>query len=234
MKRVKWRAIWLVCWALILIADFLFGLRTHLSSLVTGAELDEPDIFHYRLQTGLLVVFVVVALAPVVWPILQRLFVEKTPTKPVELERDERDASLAEALSYLVHQSAWGAARDTADEDGLQDAADLLEEAARKGRLHVRGVPPGGTSRETVTADYWLSAAIDMVATLDGTGSGGQGVARDKKKGGHIPIYQAMVVDREALKKLWPPDNAWRRTSRATARGLAQSVRLANRKPNPD
>ena len=47
MKRVKWRAIWLVCWALILIADFLFGLRTLLSSLVTGAELDDPDVFHY-------------------------------------------------------------------------------------------------------------------------------------------------------------------------------------------
>ena len=175
MKRVKWRAIWLVCWALILIADVLFGLRTHLSSLITGAELDEPDVFHYRVQTGLLVVFVIVALVPVVWPLLQRLFVVTPPKKPIEIERDERDVSLAEALSYLVHQSAWGAGRDGAEEDGLREAADLLEDAARRGKLRVRGVPPGAASRESVTSDYWLSAAIDMAATLDGSSSGGQG-----------------------------------------------------------
>lgn len=234
MKRVKWRAIWLVCWALILIADFVFGLRTHLSSLITGAELDEPDVFHYRVQTGLLVVFVIVALAPVVWPLLQRLFVVTAPKKPVEIERDERDSSLAEALSYLVHQSAWGAGRDTTEEEGLRDAAGTVEEAARKGRIKLRGVPPGGASRQAITADYWLSAGIDLVATLDGSGSGGQATARDKQQGRHIPVYQALVVDREALMKLWPPDNAWRRTSRATARGLAQSVKLANRKPSED
>ena len=154
MKHVKWRTIWLVCWALILIADFLFGLRTHVSSLITGAELDEPDVFHYRLQTGLLVVFVIVALAPVVWPFLQRLFVDKPATKPVEIERDERDFSLAEALSYLVHQSAWGAGRDATEDERLREAAGILEEAVRKGRLGLRGVPPGGSSRETITADY--------------------------------------------------------------------------------
>ncbi len=231
MKRVKWRAIWLVCWALILIADLFFELRTKVSSLITGAELDEPDLFHNRLQTGLLVVFVVVALAPVVWPLAQRLFVVKSPKKTVRLERDERDFSLAEALSYLVHRSAWGADREAGEDELLRDAAAVLEEAARKGRLGVRGVPPDGTSRQSITADYWLTAAIDVAATIDGANSGGQTTVRGKKQDRMDSAYHALVVDRAELMKLWPPDNVWRRTSRATARGLAQSVRMGQRKP---
>ena len=88
--------------------------------------------------------------------------------------------------------------------------------------------------RQAITADYWLTAGIDLAATLDRSSGGGQATARDKQQDGQIPVYQALVVDRDALVKLWPPDNAWRRTSRATARGLAQSVRLANRKPSED
>lgn len=233
MKRVKWRALWLVCWALILIADLFLDLRVQLSSLITGAELDEPDLFHNRLQTGLLVVFVVVALAPVVWPLARRLFVVSPTKKPARIERDERDFSLAEALSYLVHRSAWGVDRSgrTVNEDELlRDAAGILEDAARKGRLGVRGVPPDGSSRESITADYWLSAAIDIAATVDSSNNGGQAMARDKKNGKRIAIYQALVVDRTELMKLWPPDNVWRRTGRATARGLVQSVRMGQRK----
>ena len=83
-------------------------------------------------------------------------------------------------------------------------------------------------------ADYWLSAAIDVAATVDSSNNGGQAMARDKGNGKRIAIYHALVVDRAELMKLWPPDNVWRRTGRATARGLVHSVRMGQRKPGED
>jgi len=232
MKRVKWKGIWLVCWTLFLIADMFFEFRTQLSSLIRGAEQEETSVFHHRLQTALLVLFVVVALAPLVWPLARRWFVLQPARKLERIERDIRDASLAEVLSYLIHQSAWGAGCTATEDERLRDAAGVLEEAARKGRLSVRGLPPGGTSRELISTDYWLSAGIDLAATIDSSGTGGQTEARHKERGQKIQVYRALVVARDELMKLWPPDNIWRRTGRATARGLAQRIPLGYRNPS--
>jgi hypothetical protein len=248
MMRVKWRAVWLVCWALILIADLFFDLRAQLAALVVRAETGEPSLFYSRVQGALLVVFVLVALSPLLWPLAKRWFVKDAPKRAAaEVERDPRDASLAEALGYLVDRSAWGAGRAAdgsrnGDEDEaarLRAAAALIEEAARKGRLDLRGVPPGGSARRSITADHWLSAGIDLTATLDPAGTGGRTAARDAQAGPSAqagrdaPVYDHVVVDRAALAKQWPPDNVWRRTGRATARGIGQSLRR-DRKPDGD
>lgn len=226
MMRVKWRAVWLVCWALILVADLFFDLRAQISALVVDAEKGAPSLFHSRLQTILLVVFVVVALAPLLWPLAKRWFLKEGP-KPAPVERDPRDASLAEALGYLVDRSAWGAARQPSEPEvaRLREAAQLIEEAARRGRLDIRGMPPGGAARRSITADHWLSAGIDLQGTLDPAGTGGRTAPRDTQAEDRAAVFDHLVVDRDALTKLWPPDNAWRRTSRATVRGVRKGFR---------
>jgi hypothetical protein len=221
MMRVKWRAVWLVCWTVFLVADGVFGLRAKLSALLVSTEAGEPGLFYARVQTILLAVFIVVALSPLLWPLAKRWFLKEGPKRAAAIERDPRDASLAEALGYLVDCSAWGAGRTDADEAArLRAAAALVEEAARRGRLDIRGVPPGGDARRSITADHWLSAGIDLPATLDPSGTGGRTTAREQQEAPAAPAYDHLVVDREALMKLWPPDNVWRRTSRATARGV--------------
>jgi hypothetical protein len=232
--RIRWRAVWLVCWTLFLVADSLFNIRGRLTSLVAGVERGHPDVFYLRLQTGLLVVFVVVALAPLVWPLVKRWLVVGATRPAAPIARDPRDVTLAEALGYLAHQSAWGARRAAAGPTLLQDAATLIEDAARKGRLELRGMPPGGSAREAITGDYWLTAGIDLAATIDASGGGGRTAAHDPGRGRQAPVYDAVVVDRRALAALWPPDNVWRRTGRATVRGVAQGVRIKRRRPESE
>ncbi len=231
MMRVKWRAVWLVCWTLFLVADSVFGLRAKLSALLVSSEAGEPGLFYTRVQTILLAVFILVALSPLLWPLAKRWFLKEGPKRATAIERDPRDASLAEALGYLVDRSAWGAGRD-ADEDPdarLRAAAALVEEAARKGRLDIRGVPPGGDTRRSITADHWLSAGIDLAATLDPSGSGGRTAARAGTGAEAGPAYDHLVVDRDALSRLWPQDNVWRRTGRATTRGVKRGFRRSRR-----
>lgn len=232
MMRVKWRAVWLVCWTLFLVADVFFDLRAKLSSLVVSAETGQPGLFHSRLQTILLVVFILVALSPLLWPLAKRWFVKEGPKRTAAaIERDPRDASLAEALGYLVDRSAWGAGRDAEEDEStrLRAAAALVEEAARKGRLDIRGVAPGSETRRSVTADHWLSAGIDLDATLDPAGTGGRTAAREPTGGNEAPGYDHLVVDRDDLMKLWPVDNVWRQTSRATARGVRRGFSRGRR-----
>jgi hypothetical protein len=233
MKRVKWRAVWLVCWTVFLVADVFLDLRAKMTALVAGAEEAEPGLFYDRVQTALLVVFVLVALSPLLWPLVQRWFLKSAPPRATALERDPRDAGLAEALSYLAHRSAWGAAREASEDDLLREAAATVEDAARKGRIEIRGAAPKSGTREPLTADYWLSASIDLPATLDPAGTGG----RTRARGGgealqRVPVYEQLVVDRAALMRLWPADNVWRRTSRATTRGVRQGFR--RKRPEKD
>ncbi|MEQ8699779.1 MAG: hypothetical protein RLT05_24870 [Bauldia litoralis] len=236
MRRVKWRAVWLVCWAAFLIADMIFDLRARLSALVVDTEKGAPGLFHSRLQTILLVIFVAVALSPLLWPLAKRWFLkdklkegQKAEAPPID--RDPRDASLAEALGYLVDRSAWGAGSEAGQpvDARLREAATMIEEAARRGRLDIRGVPPGGAARRSITADHWLTAGIDLDGTLDPAGTGGRTVARDAQAADRVtdrgPAFDHLVIDREALERLWPPDSAWRRTGRATVRGVRKGLR---------
>jgi hypothetical protein len=80
-----------------------------------------------------------------------------------------------------------------------------------------------------VTADHWLSAGIDLAATLDPSGSGGRTAARAGTGAEAALAYDHLVVDRDALSKLWPPDNVWRRTGRATTRGVRRGIGRSRR-----
>lgn len=224
MKRVNWRFVWLICWALFLVADQFLDLRARITAAISGSEAADPGAFHYRVQTALLVGFVIVALVPLLWPLLRRRLFSQAAPPASRIEQDPRDLSAAEAIAYLIHRSAWAAGQND-DEQALTAAAvRLLEDAARKARVSLRGVAPGGSSREPIPPDYWLSGGIDTAATLDPAGSGGQTGPRAETQSGKreraLPVYTSLVMGRDDLMRLFPPDNFWRRSGRAAVRGL--------------
>ncbi|MEM9684443.1 MAG: hypothetical protein AAF942_14320 [Pseudomonadota bacterium] len=233
--RVNWKAIWILCWGGFLIADQLFRLRPKFSRWIADTESKTPDVFYQRLEVTLLVAFVIVAVSPLLLPVLKRWILPKSSTDSAPKWRDARDLSAWEALTYISEASAWSRARD--DEDSLlrlKAATEVLEAAVKKGDLTLRGHRPGNDGYEIIPRDYWRSAGIDLSATIDPAGSGGTSEIRIKTKGHKAPIYQALVVDRAAVEKRWPPDNTMRRLGRGTWRGLAWSVGRRRRPKGDD
>jgi hypothetical protein len=76
--RINWKFIWAVCWLGAVFADRVFNLTPKLRVWLGAAEHATPDMFHERVRTGIVVLFCVVAIAPMVWPLIQRkLFLKK-------------------------------------------------------------------------------------------------------------------------------------------------------------
>lgn len=242
--RLNWKAVWLTVWFGFLIADQFLNLRAAIVDLVTSTEAASPDVFHRRIQTALLALFILIAVAPLTWTLLRRWFFHPAPaeriepSRPVEPEpeiaivRDPRDISAAEAVAYIAEDSAWARTYEGPEEERPAEAARALEQAARDGRVTLRGRRAKSQGYlEPIDRAYWSGAALDLDATLAAEGNGG--VTTPTRTGGpRPPVYDHLVVDRESVEKRWPRDNVWRKSGRATVRGMAWSVGLRRKGKN--
>jgi hypothetical protein len=115
------------------------------------------------------------------------------------------DMPVCDAVNHIAHLSLAAVGRT--DKEKVAVAFEIFSEAAARGNIRVRGVPPGTTIPCEIKAREWLGAVLDRQSCLGQRqfhGTGGWLVCNNEE---NTLRYHSLRVDKREVERLWPSRN---------------------------